>query len=346
MGDCYQINMASLGQSMEAERNWGLCGMHGIISKGIAEFFAMLLFVYIGVGTAMTPVRTVFQIATAFGFGIVVLAYSIGNKSGGHINCAVTTALMVAGKCPPLEGITIMIFQFLGSVAGAGLLAATIPEGEDATHCFGTNSVADGFSDGNAFCGEFFMTFLLLYVVFHTAVHAKHSIKTDNAAALAIGLSVFCAHCVLIPITGCSINPTRTFGPAVVSSFRGLDDNDCHQWRDIWIFFVAPQSAAVVAGIMWHLLWSGDEVTEGFLPGEEAISQLATTLAETTTDADSPSTNPDITGHESKASGGKGDAHMHASAKPDADAGIKGGSKGGRASPRGNKDQTLEDAAM
>merc|ERR1740130_1160052 len=112
----------------------------------------MLLFVYIGVGTAMTPTRTVLQIALAFGMGIVILAYSIGNKSGGHVNCAVTTALMVAGKCPIVEGIVIMIFQFLGSIAGAGLLAATIP-------------VADGFSVGNAFCGEFFLTFLLLFVV-------------------------------------------------------------------------------------------------------------------------------------------------------------------------------------
>merc|ERR1711865_752965 len=260
MGDCYQINMASLGQSMEAERNWGLCGMHGIISKGIAEFFAMLLFVYIGVGTAMTPSRTVFQIALAFGMGIVILAYSIGNKSGGHINCAVTTALMVAGKCPLLEGITIIVFQFLGSLTGAGLLAATIPDGEDATGCFGTNSVQPGFSKGNAFCGEFFMTFLLMYVVFHTAVHKRHSIKTDNAAALAIGMSVFCAHCVLIPITGCSINPTRTFGPAVVASFRDIDGGDAdkchHYWRDIWIFFLAPESAAVVAGLFWRFLWS------------------------------------------------------------------------------------------
>ena len=133
------------------------------------------------VGTAMTPTRTVFQIALAFGMGIVILAYSIGNKSGGHVNCAVrsvscissimysgghlcrsqdvlgahmshtslpftlhilirqraetkyaacsstvcwqvTTALMVAGKCPIVEGIVIMIFQFLGSIAGAGLL--------------------------------------------------------------------------------------------------------------------------------------------------------------------------------------------------------------------------------
>jgi MIP family channel proteins len=254
--------------SLAIQNTWG--GANGIISKGIAEFFGMLLFVYIGVGTAMTPTRTVFQIALAFGMGIVILAYSIGNKSGGHINCAVTTCLMVAGRVPILEGITIIVFQFLGSLAGAGLLAATIPEGKDASKCFGTNSVSGGFSDGNAFCGEFFMTFLLMYVVLHTAVHAKHSIKTDNAAALAIGMSVFCAHCVLIPITGCSINPTRTFGPAVLSSWRGISDDDCHQWQDIYIFFLAPEAAAIFAGILWHVIWKRDETAEPGHPKDAA----------------------------------------------------------------------------
>jgi len=238
-----------------------LLGSHGILSKGIAEFFAMMLFVYIGVGTAMTPTRTVFEIAMAFGMGIVVLAYSIGNKSGGHINCAVTTALIISGHCKILEGSVIIVCQIVGSIAGAALLAGTIPNSQDAsgTHCFGTNSVAAGFSDGNAFCGEFFGTFLLLYVVFHTAVHAKYKLKTDNAAALAIGMSVFCAHCVLIPITGCSINPARSLGPAIVGSWREIDHDSCHQWRDIWIFFLAPECAAVFAGLMWRYWWSRDE---------------------------------------------------------------------------------------
>merc|ERR1712070_1180917 len=104
---------------------------------------------------ALQRSRRVFQIALAFGMGIVILAYSIGAKTGGHVNCAVTTALMVAGKCAPLDGIVIIIFQLLGSFVGAALLAATIPSGMDATKCFATNQVASGFSDGNAFCGEF-----------------------------------------------------------------------------------------------------------------------------------------------------------------------------------------------
>merc|ERR1712072_46303 len=121
-----------------------------------------------------------------------------------------------------------MFGQLLGSFAGAGLVAATFPEGGNANiGCFGTNAVASGFSRGNAFCGEFFFTFLLLFTVFHTAVHERYGNNTDNAAPIAIGMAVFCAHCVLIPITGCSINPTRSFGPAILASIR---DNDC--WFD------------------------------------------------------------------------------------------------------------------
>jgi len=254
-----------MGESLNPDMALSPVGPHGPFSKAIAEFFAMMLFVYIGCGTAMTPTRTVFQIALAFGMGIVVLAYAIGNKSGGHINCAVTTALLVSGHCPPMEGILNIIAQFLGSFTGAALLAATIPDGMDATGCFATNKVADGFSNGNAFCGEFFFTFLLLFTVYHTAVHKVHSLKTNNAAALAIGMSVFCAHSVLIPITGCSINPTRTFGPAVLASIRDVDSN-CNQWDDIWIFLIAPELAAIFAGLMMRFWWSKDE-TEDHEPG-------------------------------------------------------------------------------
>merc|ERR1712072_898594 len=103
---------------------------------------------------------------------------------------------MVAGRESWPSGIVIIISQLLGSICGATLLAATIPDGRDASN-FGTNAVAEGFSDGNAFCGEFWLTFLLLFTVFHTAVHEKYNKGSGNAAPLAIGMSVFCAHCVL-----------------------------------------------------------------------------------------------------------------------------------------------------
>merc|ERR1712166_748093 len=188
----------------------------------------------------------VFQVAFAFGMMFLVLVFSGWCHSGGHVNCMVTTALMVSGHCPIAEGLAIMVGQFLGGFAGAGLLAATVPESMDGSGGnFGTNWVQEGFSQGNAFIGEFVMSFLLLFVIYHTAVYKNNKKVFDpwgnavgNFAPLAIGMSVFCAHCVLIPITGCSINPTRTLAPLVVGEMRGLPSSN-NGWEDLWIFFVA-----------------------------------------------------------------------------------------------------------
>jgi MIP family channel proteins len=293
-----------------------------LVRKWMLEFWMMMLFVMIGVGTAMSEdngsdtscagamsksslaemqgdipsplgcdtnsLKNV-QVALAFGMAITILVYSGSVCSGGHVNCAVTTALMVSGNCGILEGVGIIIAQFAGSLVGAALLAASIPERLDRTgENFGTNFVQqyhfnDGsthkFSDGNAFCGEFFFTSLLLFVVYHCCV-AQHKgaakpwgNMSKNFAPLAVGMAVFCAHCVLIPITGCSINPTRSFGPLVVGEIRGLP-SDNKAWDDLWIFIIAPELAAVVAGLAYRFVPCGAKNTAD-LAEEEAQEQEA-----------------------------------------------------------------------
>jgi len=220
-----------------------------------------------------------------------VLVYSGASCSGGHVNCAVTTALMISGNCGILEGVGIIFFQFLGSLAGSALLASMIPKDMDGSGgMFGTNQVAPGFSDGNAFCGEFFGTLLLLFAVYHTAVCQHKGAKkpwgnmTGNFAPLAIGMSVFAAHCILIPIDGCSINPTRTLGPLIVGDIRGFNVGN-NGWDDLWIFMIAPECAAVVAGLAYRLLPCGaaaaaaseetNEDTQDDLADMEAKNQAA-----------------------------------------------------------------------
>merc|ERR1711865_919302 len=247
--------------------------------KCFAEFMAMLVFVFIGCGTAMVQPRpenadgtpmsnavlsgdsstnpAVFQICLAFGMAILCLVYSTCGISGGHLNPAVTTALMISGHHPIVDGVLYIIAQLCGSCVAAMLLAATIPDGMDQSGAFATNSVASGFSDGNAFCGEFMMTCLLLFVVYHTAVYRDQYKSTDapwdnkvaQFAPLAIGMAVFVAHCVLVPITGCSINPARTLGPLIVGDVRGLPNDD--PWNDVWIFMVAPLCASLVVGLLY-----------------------------------------------------------------------------------------------
>ena len=185
-------------------------------------------------------------VALAFGMAIMVLAYSTGHVSGGQINCAVTLALCLAGELPWNQGFANFGGQMLGSVAGAALLLAGSSGGpnRDFTRSLGSNVVNPRYSDGNAFVNEALMTFLLVYVIFETAVHNKAG--AGNNAPLAIGFAVFLAHLVCIPVTGCSINPTRSFGPALVATMNGADG----LWDDMWIFWLAPLlGASLAAGL-------------------------------------------------------------------------------------------------
>ncbi|KAJ1479813.1 major intrinsic protein, partial [Baffinella frigidus] len=193
-----------------------------------AEFWAMLLFVFFGCGAASSnltkaggewdPAATT-VVALQFGFGITVLAFATAHSSGGHINCAVTWCLTLSGKCHPLTGVVYLGCQMLGSTAGAILLSATTSGSHpdlDRTGGVGANGFQhDTVTAGNAVLGEFMGTFLLCFVVLEAAVNTQAGNK-QNLAPLAIGLAVFMAHVVLIPITGCSINPTRSFGPSLV----------------------------------------------------------------------------------------------------------------------------------
>ena len=213
--------------------------------KALAEFLAMLLFVFIGAGSACGVAGSpgwVNQVALTFGFAITCLAYTIGHISGGHINCAVTLGLTLAGLCPPVEAAVIFVAQMLGSLSGAALLAILHDARSDATGGLGSNTLGAGIDAGQALCGEILMTFLLMYVVLETATNPK-SEGNRVLAPVAIGLAVFLAHSVLIPIDGCSINPTRSFGPAIVQSAR----EDIGQWDDHWIFWIGPCLGSALA---------------------------------------------------------------------------------------------------
>ncbi len=229
-----------------------------------AELVAMLLFVFVGCGSAVSTSRTtdfgssgwVVGVAFSFGLSICVLVYAIGHMSGGHINCAVTFGLVMAGACKPLDACYIVAGQIVGAVLGAAFLAGVFTKGNDGTGALGSNSVSRGFGLGSAFLGEFLMTFLLVFVVNEVAVRKrldyKRRIALDGVgfnAPVAIGLAVFVAHMVLIPVDGCSINPTRSFGPLVVASLRGLPTGSKH-WEHFWVFLFGPLLGAGVAGLL------------------------------------------------------------------------------------------------
>jgi len=216
------------------------------------EFICMTLFVYIGCGVATTNGTMNLQsTAFAFGMAIMVLVYAIAHTSGGQLNWAVTIGLMVSGDLESLQGCANMLAQLFGGIIGAALLFATLPE--DIGKTLGSNEVArdSGYTAGAAFFAEFVFSFMLVFVVFQTAVEQGAITGSNDSARpvtapIAIGFQVFLAHLFLIPVTGCSINPPRSFGPALIATIdgqKGLFD-------DFWIFFVAPMLGGVTAGLL------------------------------------------------------------------------------------------------
>jgi len=226
----------------EQGRDW--FHMHDVV----AEYIAMTLFVTVGCGTAMGIAKEpgsawVLQVALAFGFAITVLAYSLGRYSGGQINCAVTLALWVYGSIGWRQALFNFIAQMLGSVTGAILLSMIFPRQQDKTGALGSNGIQEGYHTFGVLLGEFIMTFVLVIVVFESGRVAGPG---SAIAVICIGLAVFLAHCVLIPIDGCSINPTRSFGPALVAKLIGSKESG-NTFKDMWVFWVGPLLGALAA---------------------------------------------------------------------------------------------------
>ncbi|KAL4424740.1 hypothetical protein ABPG77_000083 [Micractinium sp. CCAP 211/92] len=260
----------------------------------IAEFVATGLFVYIGTGTATnfgsvqtpdgytlpaqprsltrpgTDANVVIldnlttlsswgvTTALAFGLAITVMAYATSHLSGGQLNPAVTLGLALVGALGPAQAAANMLAQLVGAILGSAFLYATVPHASQSA--LGSNKLQPGVTVGNAMTGEILLTFVLVSVVLETAV-SKKSITARAQAPLAIGFAVFCAHAVMLPIDGCSINPARSLGPAIVSG----------TWPgSFWVFIVGPFSGAIFA-VPFHLFFRSDWDTVSVTPQEPAV---------------------------------------------------------------------------
>lgn len=217
--------------------------------KYVAEFIGTCVLVVFGCGTAMTVGCAsdagcgYILTALAFGLVIVAMAYSIGNVSGCHINPAVSIAMLVAKKMTAADFIGYVIAQFLGGIAGAGILKAVFTMGglTDKTAGLGANALCGG-SVGATVLVEIILTF-----VFVLAIMGVTSKKEFNGVCgLVIGLTLTLVHIFGIGLTGTSVNPARSFGPAL---FAGGDAVKC-----VWVFIVAPLIGGVLAAIVYNLL--------------------------------------------------------------------------------------------
>lgn len=191
---------------------------------------------------------TVEQVAFSFGLMIFVLVYSTASLSGANINPAVTSALMATRRISLTKGILFIFAQCAGASLGCGLVVMVLPNDWliDDKMPIGYNSVAPGFTVGGAFLGEMIGTGILMFTVMAAidSNQAKAADHISKLAPLAIGIAVFLAHLVLVPITNCSINPARTFGASIASG----------NWDDHWVFWLAPIFGATITAFAYDLL--------------------------------------------------------------------------------------------
>lgn len=184
-------------------------------------------------------------ISLAFGLAVVAMAYTIGPISGCHINPAITVAMRVAGKLSTKDAIGYIIAQCIGAVIAAGILyllasgtsGFVMPEWGLGSNGWGAGYLG-AYNTQAAFIAEFVFTFLFLMVIFGTT--AKNA--SPQMAGLAIGITLVLIHLVVIPITGTSVNPARSLGPALFSGGMAL--------QQLWLFIVAPIAGGLTAAMV------------------------------------------------------------------------------------------------
>jgi len=228
------------------------------MKKYIAEFIGTFVLVFMGCGTAMLvgcdAVNGGGYILTALAFGltIVAMAYSIGNISGCHVNPAVTLGVFLSSGIPASDVIGYIVAQCLGALAGSGLLAAIFSMGgvTDQTGGYGTNGLAG--VNGNPIAGllvEIVLTCIFLITILGvTSSKAKHG----SFAGIVIGLTLTFVHILGIGLTGTSVNPARSIGPAVISAIMG----NSQPLACLWVFIVGPFIGAALAAFIYKYLES------------------------------------------------------------------------------------------
>lgn len=222
-------------------------------SKYIAELIGTMVLVLMGCGSAViagadgTTGVGLLGISFAFGLSVVSMAYAIGPISGCHINPAISVAMTVAGKLPSKDLIGYVVAQVIGAILGAGILYVIVsnhPGFEMKPWALGSNGFGTGYlGEYNllaAFLAETIFTFIFLLVIFGTT----HGLNPNGGfAGLAIGLSLVLIHIVGIKVTGVSVNPARSIGPAIFAGGEAL--------AQVWLFIVAPILGGVIAAVVW-----------------------------------------------------------------------------------------------
>ncbi|CAN9506357.1 unnamed protein product [Ophioblennius macclurei] len=211
----------------------------------MAEFIATFIFVFLSLGSTVlwsaSETADLVRIALCFGLSIATMVQCFGHISGGHINPAVTAAMVVTRKQSLAKGVFYVVAQCLGAVAGAGMLYLITPHAMRGS--LGVTMINSNMTLGQGFFVEMLITFQLVFTVFATCDQRRTDMK--GSASLAIGIAVVIGHLIAIPYTGASMNPARSFGPALVMM----------RFKDHWVYWVGPILGAILAAGMYESLF-------------------------------------------------------------------------------------------
>ncbi|XP_030017219.1 aquaporin-4 isoform X2 [Sphaeramia orbicularis] len=242
--------------------SWCNCQSIMVAFKGIwtkdfwravsGEYLATLIFVLLGLGSTINwaageekpPPADLVLISLCFGLSIATMVQCFGHISGGHINPAVTAAMVVTRKLSLAKGLFYVVAQCLGAITGAGILYLVTPASLRGT--LSVTTVNTNISLGHGLLVEILITFELVFTVFATC----DSKRTDlgGSAGLAIGFAVAIGHLFAIPYTGASMNPARSFGPAVVTL----------NFENHWVYWLGPVLGAILAAALYEYLYCPD----------------------------------------------------------------------------------------
>ena len=241
----------------------------------VAELIGTMFFVLIGTGAVISALyfldlsngsgAPLVAIALAHGLGYAVMVYATANYSGGHLNPAVTLAMIVTRNIKIGPGVIYIFMQMLGAMLATTLLYVILFDQVGNATDFGAHRInGDVLGEGGALLLEILLTAALVSVIFATAVSKK---GFGAAAPLAIGLTVMIIHLIAVPLTGASVNPARTFGPALISN----------AFDSFWLYLLGPAIGAVAAGVLYHYFFragSEDNGEEAAVEEAEEVSEI------------------------------------------------------------------------
>jgi len=210
----------------------------------LAEFFGTTFFL-LCVTTVCQDWGTVdpsanhMEIGIGIGLAIATTAMMVGHVSGGHLNPAVTLGMIFGGRISVLQGLLYIPAQMVGGIVGSAFTYGLTPDVKK----LGATTLSEGVTSAQGFGLELLFTLILVFFVFSITDPAK---KVGPAGAcLGIGVAIWVCHVCLIGYTGCGINPARSFGPAVIMN----------KWEDHWVYWIGPFAGALLAAILYCLVF-------------------------------------------------------------------------------------------